>query len=110
MGDDDAGAVDTEMQLLPAALTAAPVFGGGPFTLAEDRQARAVDDEMQRFLHGKVIECEIEALTPPRERRVVWSLEVGAHQGQDRPHEALGLAQGQPEDEPERQSRFDREI
>jgi hypothetical protein len=35
MGDEDAGAVDIGMRLFPAVLTAAPVFGGGPFTLDE---------------------------------------------------------------------------
>ena len=73
MGDDDASAVDTEMQLLPAPLPAPAVFGGGPFALAEDGQARAVDDEMQWLLHGNAIECKIEAPAPPRERGVVWS-------------------------------------
>ena len=93
MGDDDASAVDTEMQLLPAPLPAPAVFGGGPFALAEDGQARAVDDEMQWLLHGNAIECKIEAPAPPRERGVVWRCETGVHQAEDRPLEALRLAQ-----------------
>ena len=110
LGNDHAGSVDTEMELLPASLAASPVFRRGPFALADDRQARAVDDEMKRPPGRNAIENEIEALTPPRERGVIWRFEVGAHQDQDRPQEALGLAQGQPEDEPERQCGLDREV
>ena len=65
---------------------------------------------MKRPPGRNAIENEIEALTPPRERGVIWRFEVGAHQDQDRPQEALGLAQGQPEDEPERQCGLDREV
>jgi len=36
LGDDDASAVDTEMQLLPATLAAFPVFRCGPLALADD--------------------------------------------------------------------------
>ena len=110
LGNDHAGSVDTEMELLPASLAASPVFRRGPFALADDRQARAVDDEMKRPPGRNAIENEIEALTPPRERGVIWRFEVWAHQDQDRPQEALGLAQGQPEDEPERQCGLDREV
>ena len=87
-----------------------PCFAAAPFALADDRQARAVDDEMKRPPGRNAIENEIETLTPPRERGVIWRFEVGAHQDQDRPQEALGLAQGQPEDEPERQCGLDREV
>ncbi len=57
---------------------------------------------MNRPSSRNASENEPEALTPPRERGVIRRFEVGAHQDQDRPQEALGLAQGQPEDDPER--------
>ena len=110
LSDDDTGPVDTEMQLLPAPLPAAAVFGGGPFALAEDRQARAVDHEMHRPLDRDAIERDLELLAPPRERCMVRRLEVGLHHGEDRPQKALRLAQRQAEDESERQGGFDGDI
>ncbi len=44
---------------------------------------------MHRSLGRNAIECQIEMLTPTRERRVIRCLEVGAHQGQHGPQEAL---------------------
>ena len=57
LGNDHAGAVDTEVQLLPAALAAVPVFYGGPLAFADDRQSCAIDDEMHRALGRNAIEC-----------------------------------------------------
>ena len=67
LGNDYAGAVDTEVQLLPAARAAGPVFYGGPLAFADDRQSCAIDDEMHRALGRNAIECQIEMLTPTRE-------------------------------------------
>ena len=110
LSDDNTGAVDTERQLLPAPLPAAAVFGGGPFALAEDRQARAVDDEMHRLLDRDVIERDLELLAPPREHCMVRRLKIGLHHGEDRPQETLRLAQRQVEDESERQGGLDGDI
>ena len=104
------GAVDTEMQLLPAPLPAAAVFGGGPFALVEDRQARAVDDEMHRLLARDVIERDLERLAPPRERCMGRRLKIGLHHGEDRPQETLRLAQRPVEDESERQGGLDADF
>ena len=41
---------------------------------------------------------------------MVRRIQIGAHQGQDRPHEPLRLAQGQAEDKPEDQRGLDRHI
>ena len=65
---------------------------------------------MQRSRGRNAIEGEVELLTPPRERGVVRRLEVGAHQGQDRPQEALRLAQGQPDNQSKCQRGLDREV
>ena len=46
-GDDHARSVDSEMQLLPASPPTSSMFHSSPFTLAHDREARAVDEEMQ---------------------------------------------------------------
>ena len=110
LSDDDTGAVDTEMQLLPAPLPAAAVFGGGPFALAEARQARAVDDEMHRLLDRDVIERDLERLAPPRERCMVRRLKIGLQHGEDRPQETLRLAQRPVEDESERQGGLDGDL
>ena len=65
---------------------------------------------MHRALGRNAIECQIEMLTPTRERRVIRCLEVGAHQGQYGPQEALGLAQRQPEDQPQHQRGHDGHV
>ena len=46
-GDDHTQPVDTEMQLLPASPPPSSMLRRGPFTLAHDREARAVDNEIQ---------------------------------------------------------------
>ncbi len=92
LGDDDTSAVNTEMELLPATLSALPVFRRSPLALADDGQAGAIDDEGKRPLHRGETEGETEALTPPRERRVIGCIEIDVHQGEDRTEEALGLA------------------
>ena len=98
------------MELLPSTLAVSPVFRGGPRALADDRQAGAIDDEMDGSQSRDTTEHHSERLTPPRERGVVRRVQIGAHQGQDRPHETLRLAQGQAEDEPEDQRGLDRHI
>ena len=84
------------------------MFRSGPLTLTNNRQSRAVDNEMERSGGRDAVELDIKLLTSPRERGVVRSIEIGPHQGQNRPDEALRLAQGQAEDEPERQRGLDR--
>ncbi len=65
---------------------------------------------MQRSVGRDGVPRDIQPLTPARERRVVRGVETSAHHGQDRPDEALGLAQWQAEDEPECERRLDRQI
>ena len=102
--------VDTEMELLPPTLAVSPVCRGGPRALAHDRQVGALDDEMDGVRGRDATEHHSELLTPPRACGVVRRVQIGAHQGQDRPHEPLRLAQGQAEDEPEDQRGLDRHI
>ena len=108
--DDHPGAVDTEMEFLPGALAPFPVFRSSPFALADDRQPRTIDDEMKRSSARDAIECEVEVLTSPRECGVVRGVEIDPHYRQHGPQEALRLAQRQPEDQPKRQRRFDRQV
>jgi hypothetical protein len=56
------------------------------------------------------MQIDIEALTTPRERGVIGGFKVDAHQRQDRAQKAFRLAQWQIEEEPQRQSCFDREF
>ena len=98
------------MELLPAPLAPTAVLRRGPFTFAHNRNARAIDDEMDRSLDRDAVQLDVEGLTPARKRGVVGRFEIDVHQGENRPQEALRLAQGQPEDEPERQRGRDREI
>ena len=55
---------------------------------------------MDGFVACDSMQIDIEALTTPRERGVVGSLESDTHQRQDRPQEALGLSKRQLEDKP----------
>ncbi|AMY10827.1 Transcriptional activator CadC [Luteitalea pratensis] len=83
----------------------------GPFSKDGERVAfRAVDDQVQRSCRRDVVHRYMQRLTPARERRVVRGVKTGAHHGQDRPDEALRLAQGQVEDESERQGGLDGQI
>ena len=98
------------MELLPSTLAVSPVFRDGPRALAHDRQAGAIDDELDGARGRDATEHHSELLTPPRECGVVRRVQIGAQQGQDRPHEPLRLAHGQAEDEPEDQRSLDRHI
>jgi hypothetical protein len=98
---------DSRIRASPAASS---VLRGGPFTFADDRQSRAIDHEIDGHLGGKTRQLDRKVLAPPRKRGVVGRFEVDVHQGQDRAHEALRLAQRQPEDEPERQRGLNRQI
>ena len=86
------------------------MFCGRPLAFADDRQTRAVDDEMDGLVGRNQVERDIEVLTTPRKRGVVRRLEVEIHQGHYRPQEALRLAKWQLEHEPKRQRGLDREI
>ena len=107
---DQAGSVDPEMQLLPPSTAAPPVFHSRPFTLAHDGKTSAVEDEMKRSLGRNKPEREIELLTPARQGGVIRGIEVNLHRRQHGPQEALGLAQWQPEDQPQRQRGQDRHV
>jgi hypothetical protein len=50
---------------------------------------------------------ELYVLGPAAERRVVWGLQVQAHQPKQRRDEALGLPKGQVEDRPQGQGSQD---
>ena len=82
VGDDRPRAVDTKMELLPAALAAFAVFRSGPFTLTHDRESRTVDDQMDGAVGREAGAPDLEALTPPRDGGVVGGLEIDTHQRQ----------------------------
>ena len=65
---------------------------------------------VKRPLHRGETEGGTKVLTPPRERRVIGGIEIDVPQGEHRAEEALGLAQWQPKDEPQRHCCLDREI
>ena len=46
VGDDDTRSVDTQMEFLPASFAVSSVFRSSPLPFAQDREPRAVDDEM----------------------------------------------------------------
>ena len=65
---------------------------------------------MQRSRGLDVVYRHVQQLTPSRERRVVRGIETGPHHGQDRPDEALRLAQWQAEHESEGQGGLDSQV
>ncbi len=109
LGDDDSRSVDTHRELLPASLAASAMVHGGPFPFAHNREARAVDDEMQAFVGRNSTKREVEVLAAPGERRVIGRGAVDTHHSKERVQAALGLAQRQVADETERERGFDRE-
>ena len=86
------------------------MFRRGPFTLAHDRDARAVDNEMPAGTRGGATQREVEILATPGARGVIGRGQVETQHPEDRRQEAFSLPQGQVEDEPERQRGFDGEI
>ena len=86
------------------------MFRRGPFTLAHDREARAVDNEMQAGTRGGATQREVEMLATPGERGVIGRGQVETQHPEDRRQEAFSLPQRQVEDEPERQRGFDGKI
>ncbi len=109
-GDDHTRSVDTDMQLLPASPPPSSMFRRGPVTRAHDREARAVDNEMQTGTRGGATQREVELLATPGARGVTGRGQVETQHPDDRRQEAFSLPQGQGEDEPERQRGFDGEI
>ena len=71
LSDDHSRVVDSQMKRLPPTPPASSVFRRRPLTLADQRQASAVDDEVQGGAPGNASECEVEMLPAPDS--VVWS-------------------------------------
>ena len=65
---------------------------------------------MYRPLDRDAVQPDGQVPTPARKRGVVGRLEIDVHRGEDRPHKALRLAQGQTEDKSECHRGADREI
>ena len=57
--------LDTEMRLLPASPPPSSMFRRGAFTLAHDRETRAVDNERQAGTCGGATQRKIEMLATP---------------------------------------------
>ena len=72
MSDDHTGWIDTQMEFLPPARAPASMFRRRPFTLADDRQARAVDDELKAGAPGNAPQRKVEVLAATGQRRVIW--------------------------------------
>ena len=72
LSDDHSRLVDSQMKLLPPTPPASSVFRRRPLTLADHRQASAVDEEVQGGAPGNASECEVEMLPAPGDS-VVWS-------------------------------------
>ena len=73
------------MEPLPASPAFASVFRGGPFTRAHNREARAIDDEMDRPLERDAVQLDVEVPASARKCGVVGRFEIDGHQGEDRP-------------------------
>ena len=65
LSDDRSRLVDSQMKLLPPPPPASSVFRRRPLTLADHRQASAVDEEVQGGAPGNASEREVEMLPAP---------------------------------------------
>ena len=82
MPDDQAGAVDTQMELLPAPRATSAVFSRRPTPLDQPLKVRCRRRSDAAVLGRDVVHRDMQHLTPSRERRVVRSVETGTHHGQ----------------------------
>ena len=87
-----------------------PVFRGGPFTVAHNRETRTVDDEMNTFVGRNATKCEVDVLAAAGQRGVIRGGAIEPHHREERVQEALGSAERQVEEQTKRQCRFDRRI
>ena len=69
------------------------MFRRRPFTLADHRQARAVDDEMKAGAPWNAPQRQGEVLAPTGQRRVIGRPKVEFHQSEKRREKALGLTE-----------------
>ena len=74
------------------------MFGRGPLALAEYREPRAVNEEVQPGVPRPVAKGDLEVLTAAGERRVIGRGQAEAHQLEQRREEAFGLAERQVEE------------
>ena len=86
------------------------MFGRGPLALAEYREPRAVNEEVQPGVPRPVAKGDLEVLTAAGERRVIGRGQAEAHQLEQRREEAFGLAERQVEEKTQRHGRFDGDV
>jgi hypothetical protein len=108
--EDHTGLNDAHMQLLSASRATASMFRHCPFTLSENRQASAVDDEMKTGAPGVAPQYEVEVLTALGQRRVTRRPQVESHQREERREKALCLTEWQMEEKTEREGGLDRKV
>ena len=92
------------------ALPTASMFRSGPFTRAGNRQARAVDDEMQACAPWTAPTPSVEVLAPTGQRRVIRRPKVESPQHAERRETARCLTEREREEKPQRQGGLDREV
>ena len=84
-------------RLFQPRLPPSSMFRSGPFTLAHDRESRAVDEEKQAGTCGGATQREIEMLATPGACGVIGRGQVETQHPEDRRQEAFSLPQGQVE-------------
>ena len=86
------------------------MFRRSPFTLANNRQARAVDDEMKACPPWNAPKREVEVLATTGQRRVIRRPKVEPHQHEEGREKALCLTERQMEEKAQRQGGFDCDV
>ena len=86
------------------------MFRSGPFTLAGNRQASAVDDEMKACAPWNAPKPEVEVLATTGQRRVIRRPKVESHQHEERREKALCLTEREMDEKTQRQGGLDREV
>lgn len=95
MVEDLPVAVDGQGELSPATSTVFAMLCRSSPALARDREARAVEDEVEWAAGRHPEEFDPERACSSRECDVVRAFEVESHEQEDRARETLGLAQGE---------------
>ena len=110
LSDNRARVVDGEMKLHPTLSASMAVFGSSPLPLADDRQAGAVDDEIDRAAARVTMESDVQRTGATRKRRVIRRGEIEIHEAENRSKEAFGLTQRKVENEAQSQRGFDGKV
>jgi len=109
--DDETSSIDRDVQFSPISRAFRPVLRRGPRAFANDLEARAVDDQVDRSTGPGRLRQEVERPSSSRQRAVIRNRQViEAQDIEQRSDEAFGLSKRELEHGSQCQRRLDREV